>query len=277
MGLRIATNVASESVRANLSKVSQAADEQLTKLSSGKRINKSADDAAGLAIATNLGATIGGLKQARRNANDGIAMIQVAEGGLNEVTNILTRLRELSIQAGSDTIGDHERGLLNEEYTQLTDEVERIAQSTTFNGFKILAGDGSGTLDIHVGANADEVNRIQFDSDTGNATNDHLGIDGLTVESKDDALDAIESVDEALTSISSQRAILGSVQSRLQSSVNNLSVQVINQSNAKSVIQDTDVAEAVSDLAAGNVLKQSGIATLAQANNLPNSALRLIG
>jgi len=277
MGLRIATNIAAQSVQKNLKEVSNKSEASLEKLSSGKRITKAADDAAGLAISTNLDAQTKGLRQATRNANDGVSMIQTAEGGLNEVSNILVRLRELTIQASSDTVGDTERGFLDKEYQQLTTEVDRIADSTTFNGTNLLNGEGRGTLDIQVGAFAGDQNKIEFDSDSSNATASEIGIGGSSIADKGDALSAIEDIDGAITAVSGQRADLGSIQSRLQSTVANLEVQTINQDNARSVIQDVDVAEETAKLASSNVVKSAAVSSLAQANGIPNAALRLIG
>jgi len=276
MGLRISTNIASQQVQKNLKEVSKETQSSLEKLSSGKRITKSADDAAGLAIATNLEAQTKGLRQASRNANDGISMVQVAEGGLNEVSNILTRMRELTIQASSDTVGDKERGFLDLEYQQLSSEVDRISDSTTFNGTNLLNGE-SDTLDFHVGAFAGDQNRISFDASAANSTTDSIGIDGTGVGGKDDALASIESIDEAIDTVSGQRANLGAIQSRLTSTVSNLEVQAVNQDNARSIIQDVDVASETAALTSNKILKQAGVSTLAQANSLPNSALNLIG
>lgn len=278
MGLRIATNIASQSVQKNLREVSAKGDADLSRLSSGKRITKSADDAAGMAIATKLEAQTRGLRQATRNANDGISLVQTAEGGLTEVSNILVRLRELSVQAASDTVGDSERGLLDKEYQQLVTEVDRIAASTTFNGTVLLNGDsGNGSLDFHVGAFAGEQNQITFDADATDSSSGSIGVEGTGVSSKDDASSSIADIDGAIDNVSGLRANLGSIQSRLQSTVSNLEVQTINQDNARSVIQDVDVAESSARLASNNVIKAAGISTLAQANNLPNSALRLLG
>jgi flagellin len=277
MGLRISTNVASQQVQKNLKEVSNKANDSLSKLSSGKRITKAADDAAGLAIATNLEAQTKGLRQATRNANDGISLVQTAEGGLNEVSNILVRMRELTIQASSDTVGDDERGFLDKEYQQLTTEIDRISEATTFNGSQLLNGEGSGTLDFQVGAFAGEQNRISFDSSETNASASAIGVAGSGISDKGEALDSIAVIDEAINTVSGQRASLGSVQSRLNSTVSNLEVQTINQDSARSVIQDVDVAEESAKLAANSVVKQAGITTLSQANALPNTALRLIG
>jgi flagellin len=277
MGLRIATNIASQSVQKNLKEVSSKGDAQLEKLSSGKRITKASDDAAGLAIATNLEAQTKGLRQASRNANDGISLVQTAEGGLNETSNILVRLRELTIQAASDTVGETERGFLDKEYQQLTKEIDRISESTTFNGAQLLNGKGKGTMDFQVGAFAGDQNKITFDSGESDASSSNIGVAGSNIANKDDALTSISSIDEAITKVSGQRANLGSIQSRLQSTVKNLEVQTINQDSARSVIQDVDVAEASAALASNQVVKNAAVSTLAQANQIPNSALRLIG
>jgi flagellin len=276
MGLRISTNIASQTVQKNLREVSGEGKDTLEKLSSGKRITKAADDAAGLAIAKNLEAGTKGLRAATRNANDGISLVQTAEGGLNETSNILTRLRELTVQAASDTIGDNERGFLDKEYQQLTTEIDRIAQSTTFNGSNLLNGTGD-QKDIQVGAYDGEQNRITFDASQTDATADAIGVGGTGVASKEDALDAMGVIDESISTVSGQRADLGSIQSRLQSTVANLEIQTLNQDNARSVIEDVDVANESAKMASNNVIKNAGIATLAQANGLPNAALRLVG
>lgn len=277
MGLRIATNIASQSVQKNLKDVSNAGNAELEKLSSGKRITKAADDAAGLAIATNLEAQTKGLRQATRNANDGISLVQTAEGGLAETANILVRLRELTIQAASDTVGETERGFLNKEFQELTKEVDRISESTTFNGAQLLNGKGKGTMDFQVGAFAGEQNKIQFDSSASDASASSIGISGLSISDKGDALDAIADIDTAIERVSGQRADLGSIQSRLSSTVKNLETQTINQDAARSVIQDVDVAEASASLASNNVVKNAAVSTLSQANAIPMSAMRLIG
>lgn len=276
MGLRINTNVASQSVQNNLKTATKNSQESMEKLSSGKRINKASDDAAGLAIAKNLEAETKGLRQATRNANDGISLVQTTEGGLNEVSNILVRLRELSVQSASDTVGEQERGFLDQEYQQLVDEVDRISESTSFAGRQLLNDDGPGSMDFQVGNQGNENSRISFDSAKANASTSNLGISGTGVSDKGDAVDSMDSIDEAINNVSSQRATLGAVQSRLQSAVSNLDTQVINQDSARSMIEDADIAQESSSLAASNVKKNAGISTLAQANNLPNNALRLI-
>jgi flagellin len=276
MGLRINTNVASQTVQKNLREVSSQTDSSLQNLSSGKRINKAADDAAGLAIATNLESQTKSLRQASRNANDGISLIQVAEGGLQESSNILTRLRELSIQAASDTIGDKERGYLDMEFQQLVQEVDRIAESTNFNGMSLLNGEGKGNMDFQVGAFAGEHNQIQFNSGETDASARSLGVRGTGVGAKRDAQSSIQKIDDAIDKVSGQRATLGAIQSRLNSTISNLETQTLNQDAARSVIQDADIALETSKLASNNVLKNAGISTLSQANSNPNVALRLL-
>lgn len=276
MGLRIATNLASEAVQTNLKEVSLKTNKELERLSSGKRITQASDDAAGLAIAKNLEAQTRSLRQAARNANDGISMVQTAEGSMTEISNILVRLRELSIQSASDTVGNQERGMLDLEYQELTKEVDRISSSTEFNGVHLLDGEGDGVLDFHVGSKPGEANIIQYDSGETNASTSSLEISGTGVSSKGDALGSISSVDTAINILSGQRASLGAIQNRLQHSVQTLETQALNQESARSVIEDADVAQSAAALASANVVKNAGISALAQANNIPNSTLKLI-
>ena len=276
MGLRINTNIASQEVQKNL-RVSNAQQEaEFSKLSSGKRITKSADDAAGLAIAKKLEAETRGLRVAGRNANDAISMVQVAEGGLNETSNILTRLRELSIQAGSDTVGEAERGYLSLEYEQLVQEADRISKTTSFNGRPLLKGEGD-TLQFQVGAYGGEDNRIEFDAASTDASSESLGISGSNVRDKQGAIDNLERIDNAINKVSAFRANFGSIQSRLQSTINNLDVATVNQEAARSRIEDVDVADSTAKLASAQIKNAAGTATLSQANQLGNGALRLIG
>ena len=277
MASYINTNIASLNAQRNLSTSQSSLNTSLQRLSSGLRINSAKDDAAGLAISERMTSQIGGLNQAARNANDGISLVQTAEGGLNETSNILVRLRELTIQAASDTVGDAERGFLDKEYQQLMTEVDRISASTTFNGTNLLNGEGKGSMDFQVGAFAGEQNKITFDSSETNASAGEIGIAGSTIANKDDALSSISTVDEAIAKVSSQRSNLGAIQSRLASTVKNLEVQTINQDSARSVIQDVDVASSSAALASNNVVKNAAVSTLSQANQIPMSALRLLG
>jgi flagellin len=277
MGFRINTNVSSIAAQRSLSVNNRNSQDTLAKLSSGSRISKSADDAAGLAISEKLKAQIRSTDQANRNANDGISMVQVAEGGLDEVSNILTRLRELSIQSASDTVGDTERGFSDLEYQNLKLEVERISQVTEFNGTKLLSGEG-GELDFQIGVNNDEFqDRMVFNSTEQNSSLDSLGIGDLSVNSKEGAQTSLGDIDSAIEKISGQRANLGAIQNRLVSTSNNLQVSSENLSAANSRIRDVDYAKASADNAKNNILNQAGTSVLAQANAQGQNALRLIG
>lgn len=276
MGLRINTNIASQEVQKNLKASTAQQEAEFAKLSSGKRITKSADDAAGLAIAKKMEAETRGLKVASRNANDAISMVQVAEGGLNETSNILTRLRELSVQAASDTIGEAERGYLSLEYEQLVQEADRISKTTNFNGIALLSGQGD-VLEFQVGSKAGADHKISFDPSQADSSAESLGIGGTHIRSKSDASDNLRVIDAAIQSVSGYRANFGSIQSRLQSTVNNLDVSIVNQEAARSRIEDVDVAESTAKLASIQIQNAAGVATLGQANQLGSGALRLIG
>jgi flagellin len=276
VGLRINTNIASQEVQKNLRANSAQQESEFAKLSSGKRITKSADDAAGLAIAKKLEAETRGLRVASRNANDAISLVQVAEGGLNETSNILVRLRELSVQAASDTVGEAERGYLSMEYEQLVQEADRISQTTTFNGRPLLKGEGN-VLQFQVGTKADNNNQIEFDAGSTDASAESLGVGGTSIRGKQDALTNLGVIDQAIERVSGFRANFGSIQSRLQSSVNTLDVSMVNQEAARSRIEDVDVAESTAKLASVQIKGAAGIATLSQANQLGQGALRLVG
>lgn len=276
MGLRINTNIASQEVQKNLRASSAQQEAEFAKLSSGKRITKSADDAAGLAIAKKLEAETRGLKVATRNANDAISLVQVAEGGLNETSNILTRLRELSVQAASDTVGDAERGYLSLEYEQLVNEADRISRTTNFNGRSLLQGQGD-VLQFQVGSQGNSDNQIEFNAGATDASAESLGISGTNLRDKDGAIDNLSVIDAAIERVSAFRANFGAIQSRLQTSVNNLDVAVVNQEAARSRIEDVDVADSTAKLASAQIRNAAGTATLVQANQLGSGALRLVG
>jgi len=275
MGLRIATNVPSLATQRNISNVGEEASKSYARLSSGNRITKSGDDAAGLSISNKLEASVRGMKMAQRNANDGISFVQTAEGGMNEVSNILIRLRELSVQSASDTIGDSERGFLDKEVQSLKGEVDRIAKSTNFNGTNLLAGEGK-ALTFQVGHESGEMNRIEFDPAKTKVTTDALGISGVSLASKDSALSSMGNLDEAIKKINENRSELGALQNRLHSTSNTLGIAVENLSDARSRIMDTDIAAETSNLAKNNILQNAGIAVLAQANAAPNAAMKLL-
>lgn len=277
MGLRISTNVASLNARKNLRGTQHNLERSLSRLSSGFRINQAADDAAGLAISEQLKAQVRGLRQAKRNSNDGISLVQTAEGGLNEVSNILIRLRELAIQASSDTIGDTERKFLDVEYQQLKSEVQRITETTTFNNTDLLNGTG-GVIDIQVGVDNDPFkDRISFNASAANSSLESLGVFAESVATKEAAQTSISRVDDAIISVNAIRANFGALQNRLQSTVNNISVFDENLSAANSRIRDTDVAEETAELTRNNILMQAGMSVLKQANSSSEMALGLIG
>ena len=277
MGFRINTNVSSISAQRSLGKTTRSQENTLAKMASGSRINKSADDAAGLAISEKLKSQIRSSAQANRNANDGISMIQTAEGGLDEVSTILTRLRELSIQSASDTVGDTERSFTDLEYQNLKQELERISQVTEFNGVKLLDGQG-GKLDFQIGVNNDEFqDRISYDTAEQNASISNLGIDDISVASKDGAQSALASIDSAIEAVSGQRANLGALQNRMMSTSRNLETSIENLSAANSRIRDVDYAKVSAENARNNILSQAGTSVLGQANASGQAALRLIG
>ncbi len=276
MGLRIATNVQSLSSQRFLSGNRGAQDRSLERLASGTRINRSGDDAAGLAISEKLKANIRSLKQAGRNANDGISMVQVAEGATNEISNILIRLRELSIQGASDTIGDKERGFINKEVQHLKSEIDRIANSTQFNGTKLLDG-SSENLEVQVGLTNDAtLDRLRFDTKEQVTTVDALGLGGISTEGKVSAQENLALIDDAINRVNDNRASMGALQNRLQSTINNLNIYRENLEAANSRIRDTDMAEETSELTKFNILTQSNIAMLGQANANPQQALKLL-
>lgn len=277
MGLRIATNTQSLRAQTAVNKVETQKSDSLAKLSSGTRINKAGDDAAGLAISEKLKANIRGSQQATRNAGDGISMIQTAEGGLNEVSNVLIRLRELSVQAASDTIGDTERKFADLEFQHLTQEVERIAASTQFNGKSLLSGEGD-AMDIQVGIMNDPKNdRLSYRPQDSSAKAADLGIANLGVQTKADAQENLEKIDFAINGVNGNRATLGALQNRLQSTISNLETRTENLAAANSRIRDTDVASESAELAKANILSAASISVLAQANNSGAGALKLIG
>jgi flagellin len=278
MGFRIMTNTSSLTGLRHMRNTRRLLDTSLERLSSGFRINKAGDDAAGLAISEKLRSKIRGLMQAQRNANDGISLVQTAEGGLNEVQNILVRMRELGVQAASDTIGPKERVYLDNEYQALKEEIDRIANSTDFNGTQLIDGTG-GTLDFQVNTGGDNilgVDRISFDAFKADANTDKLGVAELSIDTKAGAQMALTKIEEAIDYVSSIRGDLGALQNRLTSTIQGIAISVENLSSANSRIKDVDVAEETSNLTQNNILLQAGTAVLQQANSLPKMALSLL-
>lgn len=277
MGLRIMTNVSALNAQKNLYMTGINLGKSMARLSSGQRINQAADDAAGLAISENLKAQIRGLRQANRNANDGISLVQIAEGSLNEVSNMLIRLRELGVQAASDTIGDTERKFLDVEYQQLKSEIQRVTESTQYNGYDLLNGTGS-VIDIQVGVNNDPFkDRISFNAGAANSTLEALGMVSETVGTKEGAQTTLSVLDDAMISVNAIRANFGAMQNRLQSTSSNLLIYDENMSAANSRIRDADIAAESTEMVRNNILMQAGTAILGQANQVNQLALKLLG
>ncbi len=277
MSLRVTTNIPSLNANKTIGTITRDLEKSYAQLSSGSRITKAADDAAGLSISEVLKGTIRGYGQAKRNSEDGISMVQVAEGGLSEISNMLSRMRELAVQASSDTVGDSERGFIDLEVQQLKNEIQRIAETTRFGSIKMLDGSGD-VYDFQVDINNDDFrDRIKFDAGAQNVQLDALGIDGLAFETKEGAQEALEVVEGSQVKVNGQRALLGALQNRLVSTIENLSTSVENFSAANSRIRDADIAQSTADLARNQVLQQATIGVLAQANQSTASALKLIG
>jgi flagellin len=307
MGLRIRTNIASLNAQRRLGNATDAMGNSAAKLASGERINKAADDAAGLAMSENLRADVRSLNQAKRNALDGVSVLQTAEGGLTETTNMLVRLRELAVQSASDTIGTRERGFLDEEYQALKSEIDRIANSTEFNGTRLLVGATNIADDMHKGENQfplevqigkdyyrqtdaidakNPVNIIRLDLNKLNAfsTGENslqinktmAGEDVAGIGEKKDAQLSIGRLDEAITTVNQYRSYLGAVQNRMTSAITNLGVSVENLDTARSRIRDTDFAAETAEYTKAKILQQAGTSVLAQANQQPNVALGLL-
>jgi flagellin len=279
MGLVINTNIASINAQRNLGRTEDELNSSLAKLSSGLRITAAKDDAAGLAISEKLRAQIRGMSQAERNANDGISLVQTAEGALDQVSNILIRMRELTVQAATGTLGDEERIYLDSEYEKLTDEIDRIASVTEFNGQRLLNGATSTGISFQVGLSADIMDRISvsimntFASALGSGT----FINGQTLSTVTGARNAMGVIDAAIQDVSGTRGDLGAAQNRLSTTVKNLATQRENLSAANSRIRDVDVAAETVNMTRSQILMQAGVSVLAQANQLPQMALSLIG
>ncbi len=280
MALTINTNVASLNAQRNLAQSQGSLNKSMQRLSSGLRINSAKDDAAGLAISDRMTSQIRGLNQAARNANDGISLAQTAEGALQETTNILQRMRELAVQSANDTNTDDDRASLDAEFSQLIEEIDRIADTTSFNGKVLLSGGFSGAANaavFQVGANAGQTIAVTI----GAATTGNLGsgtnISATGVSSRDAAGSAISLVDAAIGQVDTIRGDLGAVQNRFESTIANLSNVSENLSAARSRILDADIAQETSDMTKYNILQQAGVSILAQANQAPQLALSLLG
>jgi flagellin len=275
MSLRINTNINSMNAQRNLESQQGRSAHAMKALSSGSRITQAADDAAGMAISQKLSSDVRSLGAARQNAENAISFIQVGEGGLNEVNNIIVRLRELGVQSASDTLGNKEREFVDMEAQQLLQEVDRIANTTKFGQTSLLNG-SSRTLDFQVGLGGDRDSRISFTADA-DATTSNLGISGLSFDSKSGARSALSDLDDALAQVGGMRASFGAFQNRLDSTVRNLDVQNEGLSAANSRIKDADIAHESAELTSSQILQQAGIGVLAQANQSNVSALKLLG
>ena len=276
MGLRINTNIAAVSAQRVLSKQQQRLEHSQQALASGSRIVHAADDAAGLAVSENIRGQLAGIKAARNNAFNAQSLIQVSEGGLNEISNILIRLRELGVQAASDTVSDVEREFLDQEAQQLVAESDRIAKSTRFGNKALLDGNGE-EFEYHVGPFAEESENVIRYKIEADATTSTLGIDGVGLSDKSSARDTLGAVDDALVKIGKMRADFGAVQSRLQMTTSNLDIQNENLTAAKSRISDADIAYETSEMTSAQILQAASVGVLSQANQNGASALKLIG
>ncbi|MGG5259649.1 flagellin [Phycicoccus avicenniae] len=275
MGLQVNTNVAALNTYRHLSSTQSTMNTSLERLSSGLRINRAADDAAGLAISEKLRAQTSGLGQASSNAQDAISLVQTAEGALNETHSILQRMRQLSVQSANDTNTDDDRAAIQKEVTALNDELDRIASTTQFNGQNLLDGTGgtAGSFTFQIGANNGQTVSVAF-AQADTAT---LGTDALDVSTQAGAASALTAIDDAIKTVSGNRADLGAVQNRLQHTINSLSVAAENAAAAESRIRDTDMAKEMSSFSRSQILSQAGVSMLAQANSAPQSVLKLLG
>lgn len=269
--MRINNNISALNAYRNLSITTTNLAKSMEKLSSGLRINRAADDAAGLAISEKMRGQIRGLNQAIRNAQDGISLIQTAEGALNETHAILQRMRELAVQAANDTNTTADRNQLQQEIAQLLAEINRIAQTTQFNTQPLLDGSFSGKI-IHIGANSGQALTVSIGTMNASA----LGLNSLSIASQGAANSAITTIDNAIDQVSSERARLGAYQNRLEHTIANLSVAAENLTAAESRIRDLDMAQEMMNFTRNQILSQAGTAMLAQANQVPATVLALL-
>jgi len=280
MGIRVNTNVGSLNAQRHLYNSTMGFQKSMERLSSGLRINRSGDDAAGLAISESLKSDIRALQQASRNAADGVSLVQVAEGSLDEVNNILLRLRELAEQAATETLGSEERGYLDSEFQELLDEIDRISTTAEFNGIMLLDGT-MGTLNVQVGIGTDPTTAaVPIDLTQAMSASDlNLPSDGsvtLTGTDGGNALSAMSLVMDATAIVSSARAGFGAAQNRLETSIRNISMTAENLSAANSRIRDVDIALETSNMTSLQILQQAGVSILSQANMTSQLALNLL-
>lgn len=276
MGFTIQTNALANTAMRNLNNTEERMSNTIQKLATGSRITRAADDPAGLAISDQMNATIRSMNQAQRNSQDAISLIQVFEGGTTEISNMLMRIRELSIQASSDTVGERERSMLNLEVQELKSEITRVARTTTYMDRELLAGEEV-RLEFQVGVNNDpEKDRIIFNPGNSNLTAGGLGVAGIDVSEREDAQNGLVDLDNAIIQVNKLRANIGSTQNRLQTTVNTQGIYLENLSNAKSRIRDADMALETTNLTREQILRQAGVAVLQSANENPKLALQLL-
>ncbi len=276
MGIRLSTNTTSLGVQREIRQVRDRQDRSFEKIASGSRITRASDDAAGLSISEKLKAGIRSMQMASRNSNDGISVIQTAEGAVQEVHNILIRLRELSVQAGSDILGEAERSYTNQEFQHLKGEIFRIAHTTKYNGTPLLNGMG-GTLEFQVGIEGSaRYDRLQYQAGEANITPANLGLASAHVANKNSALENLSNIDQAMDKVSSFRSYLGGMQGALAANVQNMDSHRVNSAESNSRLRDTDMALESANQIQSNIIVQASGALLSQANQLPREALRLL-
>lgn len=275
MGLRIATNMQTMTANRELSSVTGDRVRTLERLSSGNRIVRSGDDAAGLSISEKLRGGIRSMQMAQRNTQDGISMIQTAEGGIVEAQNMLIRLRELSMVAASDTVGNEERAYTNAEFQQLKGEIQRIANTTMYDRANLLNGTAK-SFDFQIGIENAGVDRLTYNTQDANITPGALGIANLATDTKEGARQNLAVISSAISKLSENRAYLGGMQSQLSSHMQNLDVSRTNLSEGNSRIRDADMAEWTAKATSLSIRQEAGNAVLLQAQGVPKSALKLL-
>lgn len=278
MSLAINTNMMSINAQRNLMGTGRSLNTSIERLSSGLKVNSAADDAAGMAVTVNLRAQIRGFQQAVENANDGIAILQTAEGSYNSISDLLIRMRELAVQSANDSLTNKERAYLNTEFEDLTTELTRISDVAEYNGVQLLngtAGDGAGNMVFQVGTRNTLNDQIKVNLKDQDAT--QLGVDTLAIDNLTNAQASITGIDNALDTLATDRATLGSKINELTASVDNLALTVENLSAANSQIRDADISKESAEFSKNQVLMQSGVAMLSQANSVPQMALKLLG
>jgi flagellin len=278
MGLRINQNIAAQNAYRSLSVSDNQMSKSLEKLSSGFRINRAADDAAGLAISEGLRSQVGGLKVAVRNAQDGVSVVQTAEGALNEVHSILQRMRDLGVQAGNDSNNDKARENIATEVTSLTEELTRISESTNFNGTKLLDGSAgtAGVMKFQVGADGDASSQIEVDLSSANVSTVVTDLGTLSFADADAAQASITAIDTQIEAVSTARASLGALQNRFEHTINSQNVAIENLSASESRIRDTDMAQEMMSFTRSQILSQAGTSMLSQANQSQQGVLSLL-